>query len=84
MPQVVAGVDLQEIEAPGRRVALEVELERALEVQLGDDLASERRQLFIVRELEVGAVAGERRVSADLAADERGKELRFLIGEALK
>src|SRR5205085_5224186 len=84
MPEVVAGVDLQEIEAPIGRVALEVELERALEPQLRHDLAPERRQLIIVRKLEVGAVAGECRVSADFPADERGEQLGFLVGETVK
>src|SRR5204862_6230836 len=84
VPEIEAGVDFQEVEAPGARVALEVHLEDALQPDARHEEMAERGELLVVRELEVRTVASEGGISADLAADERGDQLAAFVGEAVE
>src|SRR5687767_7566859 len=84
VPQVEARIDLEQVEAPGGGAALEIHLEDAREAELARNIAAEGDEIRVIRELEVGAVAGERGIGADLAADEPFEELAAGRSEAVQ
>src|SRR5688572_14194685 len=81
VPEVEARVDLEQVVAAARGAALEIHLEDAGEADALRDLAAERDQALVPCQAQVGTVAGERGVSADLAADEPFQQLAAGRGE---
>src|SRR5688572_31877653 len=84
MPEVVARVHLQETEASGARIALEVDLERAFQGQRRHNTAAQVRKRLVVRKLDIGTRAGERWIGAQLAADEPAQQLAVLVAKTVK
>ena len=84
MPQVEARVDLEQVPAARARVLLEVHLEDALQGQPRGDVAAEREQLLVVVELDERALAGERRIGAELAAEEGVQHVAVLVRDAME
>src|SRR5205823_6917799 len=74
----------EQVNASIRRRALEVHLENPDQTEPRDDVAPEPLELGLAREAQVGAVAGERGICADLASDERGQELAARRGKAVE
>src|SRR3954466_15172384 len=83
MPEVETRIDLEEIKAPVRGASLEVHLEDAGQSEARCDLPPEALELRLARKAQIRAVAGQRRVSADLAADEPFQNFTGRRGKAV-
>src|SRR5690349_22996744 len=74
MPEVVAGVDLEQVETPVDRILLEVDLEHPSEWHPRHDVATDGGNLFVVSQFEERAHAGQRGECTQFVTNESGEQ----------